>query len=198
MPALWNSSCEELDPHTRLFRLKDDGIPLTTARVIDLWIKDQSFRSYFNQLLADSPFTAFRWENPPLTQQSITSPYEFVLIDRPSIDRLADGAAFSEFFQRAGQTQNVTSFLSLGKDATLVVPLPRGPREAYPHLGAFVRLAPEEQRDEFWKVVGSEVKRQLGTKPLWLSTAGAGVPWLHVRLDQTPKYFSFKAYREMK
>jgi len=192
---LWTNTCEELDRRTHRYRLNDGATPLTVERAIRLWKEDESFRTYFNQLLADSPFTAFRWENPPLTRASVSHPFEFVLIDRPSIDRPADGSAFSTFFQQAKPSQSVTSFLSLGKDATLVVPLPRGPEDAYPHLGAFVRFAPAAQRSELWSTVGSELERQLGSKPIWLSTAGAGVPWLHVRLDQTPKYFSFEPYR---
>lgn len=36
---------------------------------------------------------------------------------------------------------------------------------------------------------------RLGAKPVWLSTAGAGVPWLHVRLDDHPKYYGYALYR---
>ncbi|MBX9654618.1 hypothetical protein K2Y11_13465 [bacterium] len=194
---LWTCSCDALDDRTHRYRLCDDEVSLSVGRVIRLWVEEKSFRTYFTQLLADSPFTAFRWENPPLTRESGTNLFEFVLIDRPSIDRPADGTPFKKYFEEASPSRNVTSFASLGKDATLIVPLPRGPRDAYPHLGAFVRSAPTAQRDELWSVVGSELERQLGTKPIWLSTAGAGVPWLHVRLDQTPKYFSFEPYRKL-
>jgi hypothetical protein len=31
--------------------------------------------------------------------------------------------------------------------------------------------------------------------PEWLSTAGAGVSWLHVRLDDRPKYYGYAPYR---
>ena len=33
-----------------------------------------------------------------------------------------------------------------------------------------------------------------GAMPTWLSTAGMGVSWLHVRLDSQPKYYGFAAY----
>jgi hypothetical protein len=36
---------------------------------------------------------------------------------------------------------------------------------------------------------------QLGTAPVWVSTAGMGVSWLHVRLDNRPKYYGYKPYR---
>ena len=44
--------------------------------------------------------------------------------------------------------------------------------------------------------VGGAVQRRLGTKPVWLSTAGAGVSWLHVRLDDRPKYYGYAPYRQ--
>jgi hypothetical protein len=31
-------------------------------------------------------------------------------------------------------------------------------------------------------------------QPIWLSTAGMGVAWLHIRLDERPKYYSHKPY----
>lgn len=39
-------------------------------------------------------------------------------------------------------------------------------------------------------------QQQEGTdsKPVWLSTSGMGIPWLHMRLDQKPKYYSFEPF----
>ena len=67
---------------------------------------------------------------------------------------------------------------------------------AYGHLAAFVRLAPEQQRQSLWQAVGEAMSRRICTKPVWLSTAGAGVSWLHVRLDDRPKYYGFGPYRQ--
>jgi len=43
--------------------------------------------------------------------------------------------------------------------------------------------------------VAEAMTRRIGVKPVWLSTAGAGVSWLHVRLDDRPKYYGFGPYR---
>ncbi len=43
---------------------------------------------------------------------------------------------------------------------------------------------------------GQEMEKRVSDKPVWLSTAGGGVPWLHVRLDNRPKYYSYRPYRE--
>ncbi len=85
----------------------------------------------------------------------------------------------------------------LGRDAILVVPCSEAPPEAYGHLAAFSRDAPAEQQHAFWKLVGESVASRLSTKPVWLSTAGAGVSWLHVRLDDRPKYYGHAPYRSV-
>ncbi len=38
--------------------------------------------------------------------------------------------------------------------------------------------------------------QRIGAMPVWLSTAGAGVSWLHVRLDTRPKYYHHGPYRQ--
>ena len=40
------------------------------------------------------------------------------------------------------------------------------------------------------------MSQTVNDKPTWLSTAGMGVAWLHVRLDQRPKYYAHRPYRE--
>jgi hypothetical protein len=66
-----------------------------------------------------------------------------------------------------------------------------------------VRGAPEEQQLELWRQVGEQVAENLQTyvksdeQPLWLSTDGSGVPWLHVRLDSKPKYIKHLEYRSL-
>ena len=32
-------------------------------------------------------------------------------------------------------------------------------------------------------------------QPRWLSTAGMGIPWVHVRIDSYPKYYRFPPYK---
>src|SRR4051812_31098730 len=46
----------------------------------------------------------------------------------------------------------------------------------------------ENQKHSLWGLVGAAMQRRLSTRPVWLSTAGAGVSRLHVRLDDQPKY----------
>jgi hypothetical protein len=174
-----------------------DASPVTYAEVLRRWQDDAAFRSWFNALLADAPFAAFRWETPPITTATANRPFEFVLLDSPGLAADPDAGAFAEHF-RGAAAEEVAAFPNLGNDAFLVVPCPGGPPAAYGHLAAFVRQAPEPQRHALWRQVGAAMQRRLGTRPVWLSTAGAGVSWLHVRLDDRPKYYGYDPYRKTK
>ena len=192
---MWTADREEL-PHSRgyRFRVNYDGRPADARRVIDAWKTDGGFRFQFNAWLADTPHAAFRWETPAVSDATMASqPFEFVVLDSPGLDRRPDPAAFAEHFAKA--KTDVATFSNLGGDAIMVVPCRVADPKAYGHLAAFVRSAPEQQRHALWRAVGEAMARRIGSRPVWLSTAGAGVAWLHVRLDDRPKYYGFDAYR---
>jgi hypothetical protein len=170
--------------------------PVKFSDVLRRWQDDPVFRAFFIAVLADAPFSAFRWETPPITTASAGRPFEFVLLDSPELASQPDPNAFAEHLGDSAGSKDVVSFPNLNNDAILVVPCPRGPLSAYGHIAAFVRKAPDAQKHALWRVVGEAMQRRLGLAPVWLSTAGAGVPWLHVRLDQRPKYYGHAQYRE--
>src|SRR5215212_1807025 len=182
---MWTSRTERLPGGLRV-AIDLDGSPVSFAEVLLLWREDAEFRAFFIDQLAGAPFTAFRWETPRLTAATADRPFEYVLIDSPGLAKTADPDAFAAYF--GGAKEGVVEFANLGRDAVLVVPCPDGPHPAYRHLAAFVRQAPEAQKHALWQLVGEAMQRRLGDRPVWLSTAGAGVSWLHVRLDDQPKY----------
>ncbi|QDU25740.1 hypothetical protein ETAA8_08100 [Anatilimnocola aggregata] len=171
------------------------AIPATYLQVMQAWQQDEDFRSTFNRWLADVPYDSFRWETPPLISSNIERDFEFVVVDSPGLAPRADRQAFSEYFNLAQESEAVVTFPNLGRNAVLIVPCPLGPDRAYAHLGAFVRTASPEQCSQLWQDVGLALETRIGQKPVWLSTAGAGVSWLHVRLDDQPKYYSHGPYR---
>jgi hypothetical protein len=192
---MWTSQSEEL-PHAigERFTIELDGRPATFADVIHAWQHDRAFRTFFNTLLADAPFTAYRWETPALTAATASHSFEFVLLNELGLVVHPDTEAFAEYFPLA--VDGVAVFPNFGHDATLVVPIPQAGPDAYGHIATFVRLAPEPQQHRLWQAVGTAMANRFGTKPVWLSTAGAGVSWLHVRLDDRPKYYHYAPYRQ--
>ena len=194
--AGWQARTEQLgDGGDCRVAVGRDHAPVSFEEVMVCWQQDPVFRDFFMDLLAASPLDAFRWETPPLTRHHRDRPFEFVLLDAPELKRPADPSDFAEHFRDAASGE-VIEFSNLGGDALMLVPTPGEPRSAYAHLAAFVRGAPEAQRHGLWQRVGAALQRRLGETPVWLSTAGAGVPWLHLRLDDRPKYYGYQPWRE--
>ena len=185
---MWTHSTETSDDdRAHKISVRRDGDPVAYANVLSLWQDNAAFRRYFISLLADSPFSAFRWETPPITAATAGCDFECVLLRYEALNRPVDRAAFSGHFDDG----DIVTFQNLGRDAVLVVPCPSGDETVYGHLASFSRGASESQQHELWKAVGSALQKN----PVWLSTAGMGVAWLHVRLDARPKYYGYGPYK---
>jgi hypothetical protein len=178
------------------YQIKEDEQILTYSEVIQKWKSEADFRVFYTELLANSSFQAFFWEHPPLTLANQNQNYEFILYDAPTFLRVsADEVSFENYFSQATDYEGVVSFMNLGKNALLVVPCPLSDLENYTHLANFVRQAPLSQQHSLWQALAQALENQLNTNPIWLSTAGLGVYWLHIRLDKIPKYYHFKPYK---
>ena len=88
------------------------------------------------------------------------------------------------------------SFPIWGVDAIMILPSPVDADSSYSHLLAFLETAPTTQLHTLWQLVGESAMHRLDEPPVWLNTAGGGVSWLHVRLDDKPKYYVYRPYRE--
>lgn len=178
-------------------RLCEARVSLTAREVLQGLFESPEFRAFFGEAIASASFLAFRWEVPPLKLATVDRCFECVLVNAPGLGQRADPGAFASKLAALGSGELVSAFPNLGGDAFLVVPALVGPISAYPHLAAFLRLAPEGQQHALWREVASRALAMLEAEPFWLSTAGAGVPWLHVRLDKAPKYYSYQPYRRV-
>ena len=196
---MYSSDVKQLDDGRVLrFRLLLNDLPLSWSDVVHRWQNDPSFRRFFISKFVDAPFPAYFWETPPVTRATIDSEFEFVLVDSQQLASIrTDQRAFANQFASALHGASVIEFLNIGGDATLVVPCPRGPLSAYSQISTFARQAPDEQQHQLWTSVGATLERQLGIQPVWLSTSGLGVYWLHIRLDSVPKYYTHKPYRNL-
>ena len=111
--------------------------------------------------------------------------------------RAADDRCFRAHLDRCDPGQS-TSFPNLGGDATLVAPKAAAgtavdatsTSACCGHVGAFLEHGSPDAQVALWMCVGNAARDKVARgEHFWLSTHGGGVPWLHVRLDQTPKYF---------
>lgn len=193
---MWSADQTELSQNILQFTISRNEQPATYTEVIQAWQEDAEFRSMFTSLLANVPFKAFRWETPPVSIDTMSRTFEFVVLNSPGLDRPASRDAFAGHF--CGSNMGVSAFSNLGGDALLIIPCSYTQVVPYGHLAAFVRLAPEKQQHTLWQTVGEEMALRIGSEPVWLNTAGGGVPWLHVRLDSRPKYYTFAPYQEQR
>ena len=170
---------------------------LSTKHVLWLMRSAPEFCTFFSQTLAASQFQAFRWETPAMYRNKLEGAFECVLVDCPSLIRPADAQTFSEFFVSKPPV-SVEDFPNLGGDAHLIVPHPptAGSQSNHVHLASFVRHANDQQIQQLWQRCAESVERLVGQRPTWLNTAGDGVAWLHIRVDQRPKYYHYKPYTQ--
>ena len=190
---MWNYKKEVLTENMiHRYQIDQDGELITYVQFLDLLTSHSIFRSFYNGILADSEFQAYFWENKAMEEHNQNKPYEFVLVNSPYLNSLeADSNDFSEYFNTE---EMVVTFPNLGKNALLVVPTPNGKASNYTHLASFVRNASKEQIDDFWKLAAVSYQKEIRYGKKWLSTCGAGVSWLHLRIDDKPKYYRFKDY----
>lgn len=184
-----------------------ESAPLT----IEQWTQSMlgtnpNCRQGLTMALQTSSYPAYFFETKGTTRPSSRqTAFEFVLVDTPLLKSFAESNASPRaFLQHLQSCQGAAcSFSNLGGDARLVAPQHSsgggGSSDddyvSYSHLAAFVRKAPSEQVDELWRLVAFEYSKIQGlSQSVWLSTDGTGVPWLHVRLDSRPKYYSYRPF----
>lgn len=155
----------------------------TWPEVITGLCSDAGFRGALAERLRAVSYEAWFWECVRVSD----GPFECVVIDAPALaGTAADPSAFAGHL-----TAPVNTFGNLGGDATLIAPSATG---SYPHLAAFLRTAPASQVDAVFRALGDVLVAWQGAPP-WVSTAGLGVPWLHIRIDTRPKYYRHAPYR---
>jgi hypothetical protein len=189
---MWTTDQTQLDARAHRYSIRSHSGSLSLRQWLGLTATDDTFRSYFNGILAASPFGAYFFETPPATCDSLDAPFEWVLIESDGLQRMRpDTQAFAEHFEKDALA---VRFANLGGDSLLIAPTPDGDPNTHVHLANFARGASPRQLDYFWQLVASEFERSLKADPRWLSTSGLGIGWLHVRIDRHPKYYHHAEY----
>lgn len=172
----------------------EHGTDLGFARALDLLEDSRDFRDFVGELIVACDCAAIRWECPPVTRATLGRGFEFVLVDDPLLDAAPEPAVFAPYFEGLPPDTLVTAVPNLGRTARLVVPRAGADLAAGVHLKAFLLGAPRAQVDQLWRCVVQTVRQDLSNRPLWLSTAGGGVNWLHVRIEGEPKFYVHRPY----
>ena len=108
------------------------------------------------------------------------------------------------------EEEGICVFDNLGKDATLVVPAyqDQGDKDTYCHFLSYLIApsVPTKQKLSLLQRVAQvtldrcirKEKKEKGEEEeeelVWVSTSGLGVAWLHVRVEDRPKYYTWQEY----
>jgi hypothetical protein len=199
---MWAIDQNEFSTSTSLYRVRhpDDSF-VSFQEAISLWSADSPdgnvFRLFTSLAIASAKFQAFRFETPPLKISCMDRPFEFAIIDSPGLDRVENPRPFLEQFETGQSTKPSTvTFSNLTNSAVLIAPTPTDVKDVnHCHLGSYLRTADQAAGMDLWKATGIALQNRLSDKPVWLNTAGGGVAWLHIRLDDQPKYYRHSAYK---
>jgi hypothetical protein len=192
---MWEHEVASLRPGwVQRITVLSNGVELSYGEALRLLEQDASFRQYLTRLLAGSTNAAFRWETPPVSVSDLDRPFEFVVTNDPHLEMRPDPTAFASYFTGANAEAAALAIPNLCRTAMLVVPRQLGEAAIYTHFARFLRRAPSHQVHALWQCVAETAQQRLSAKRQWISTAGGGVAWLHVRIENVPKYYSYKAY----
>lgn len=180
----------------QMVTVSSNGAPLPFGKALRLLGEDAAFRQYLTRLLAGTANTAFRWETPPVSESNLDRAFEFVLTNDPHLETRPDPRPFASYFTGPHADASALAIPNLGKTAALVVPRQIGEAATYTHFARFLRGAPPHQVHALWQCVAETAQRRLSARPQWISTAGGGVAWLHVRIENVPKYYSYRPYAD--
>ncbi len=180
-----------------LLQLQEGERLMSFTEVINGWATKAAFQDFYTETLLQYGGKGCFWEHPRLDRAMVNEPYEGVIIRTDAFTKLT--ADFSPFAGAVQPDQSVSVFPNLVGTARLIVPnQPESPEVNGRDLIAFLASAPGPLRHKFWRTVGMEVARAIaeGAAFRYLSTHGLGVRWLHVRLEQRPKYYHHRPYRK--
>lgn len=190
---MWKLNSHRVGTASTVSVLAGDA-PMSCKDVLREWRANEPFCRFWLNALRDVPYEAYCWETPPWTRATLARPFECVFVESSGLVRVrADPVPFARRFQDPS-AESIAVFENLGRDALLVAPRPEKTRTDYAHLASFSRSAPDTHAAGLWPAVARGIEERVGTVPVWVSTAGLGVHWLHVRIDSIPKYYRHRAY----
>ncbi|GAA5442904.1 hypothetical protein Misp06_01079 [Microbulbifer sp. NBRC 101763] len=190
---MWNLSKSKVSNGYH-FTINNNREAVTFYEVLKSLRDNAKFRNFLISSLQAIPYQAYRWETPGFTKKSLQGIFEFVVLDAPSLDQMPNSRPFEAYIRDT--SKSVVWFQNLGKDATVVVPSNQETAVNYCHLASFTNTAPSRQQHELWSTVGGLGLKLASNNPVWLSTAGGGVAWLHIRFDSRPKYYHYTEFRK--
>jgi len=124
-----------------------------------LKLKDKEFLKIFREALKKvaNELSAYFWECIPVSSNTISKEFEFVVTKNEELDNIVQNYSEFQGYINESLDNYATSFLSLHKNATLIIPLPQKNQSLnyndkicdYKNLKEFINNSSLEQWEAF-------------------------------------------------
>lgn len=152
--------------------------------VLDDWGKGRYYK------YPDKIKNKFIWNTSVIKNNGNSKFIEKFLI-HPKLPTEQNYNSFKSYIEQS-KNKYVVSFYNLNKDTLLVIPIPRKNKN-YSTIKDFCDNASVTQKKYFWKTVSKLIKNYIKKhKYVWVSAHGLGVPYMHIRISNKPKYYFSK------
>lgn len=151
-------------------------------------------RNEFIKSIVSTEFENCYLEFPVLNKKTSKKNIEYTIIKTTKFPK-ASWINFAEHLKMGKGL--VKSFSNLSGDAMLVVPVPQGNEtDNYSSdLMNFLINGDKVQKDNLIKEMAETALDELDNfKNVYISTHGRGIPWLHIRICNNPKYYTHESY----
>ena len=158
------------------------GGGITWRNLLKMWSDKEEYNIEF-------PDYSFAIKFYPFNGNMLDTMVEYKILRQDSLAKEQDYTSFNKKFP-TDKSCDVISFKNLSGDTSLIVPCPDVGKN-YAHIKLFNKNASDSKKKELWKKVAEEITNIINNdkdQEIYLNTHGHGVPYLHVRVDLTPKY----------
>lgn len=176
---LRTTKCSPVDNRTKANLLTDPNC-----------IPDYKLIYTINKSIRDLPFKAIYFESPPINKDTFDKPFFWVAVNAYFPYQKADPLRFMEYFDT---DRKVASFKDLTGTILLISPVPETHYKKFLHLKQYIKYGSTESKNNFWTTIANDAYYLiLIGNTIYLKTHGHGVPYIHFRLQLTPKYYMTK------
>jgi len=168
---------------------------------------DESIRDNFVSMIISTGYNRCYLEFPSLSHSDRERPAEFTVSKANEPFAPADWTIFRDKFKSLvdldlsakRKKYDAFDFSNLNNDALLVCPIPTLDKDIDKHSGHLMDFLKNGDRGQVHELIKRFALKAIELisndfDVVYVSTHGKGVPWLHVRLSRTPKYYIHKPY----
>lgn len=168
---------------------------ITWREIVELFQSDMIFINSLVSTMNNLNISKYKWETSPANPDLY---FDFVIIEDAKLSSYSNPTFFISEIMSNKYSQHISCFEGTSgkrEDSILIVPRGKPNDNIYAHLGSFLRFASIIEIQQLFYCIGDTLEKLLvWNKTYWLNS-GVNVPWLHIKIDQTSKYYLYDEYK---